>query len=377
VVRRRLSVSVELVAAVVVCVAGYYGAAGWFRVHEAAWAVGILHLAGVDDVSAVLPGHILIFRGHGAVMDGVVTTACSSILSVVGLTALTVTVLRARRLHALLGLVVAVVAVVAANVVRLALSALAGVAWGSLALTLFHDWVGTIWTLASTLAGFLLMVHFSLPAAERAEQDVAGRHTARRPTGWARPGLGYRGGETDPRSTAAGRSLTGYVYRYLIPRSVARGLAARREAARIDYRIGHRPAVERIAVVRRLVEDGLGAHTASLLAVATYDEDVAVLDALAQAVAARQWEPVTNDRIAALRLWARGWLLARRLPDPVAGLRGTPKPAGEEPDDDTVVLHRIGTRPPVPLPASRPRRTAPRSFARPPRDGAPFPEDVA
>jgi exosortase/archaeosortase family protein len=377
VVRRRLSVGVELTAAIAVCFAGYYGAAGWFRVHEAAWAVGVLHLIGVRDVSAVLPGNILVFRAPGDVMDGVVTTACSSILTVVGLTALTVTVLRNRRLHALLGLAAAVVAVVAANVLRLALSALAGLAWGSPALTLFHDWVGTIWALASTLVGFLLMVHVSLPGAARAEQDVAGRHTARRPTGWARPGLGYRAGEADARSTAAGPSLTGYVYRYLIPRSLARGLAARREAARIDYRIGHRPPVERIATVRRLVEDGLGAHTASLLAVATYDEDVAVLDALAEAVAARQWEPVTNDRIAALRLWARGWLLARHLPEPAALMPGTPEPAGEEPDDDTVVLHRIGTRPPVPLPASRPRRTAPRSFARPLQDGSPFPEDVA
>ena len=36
-----------------------------------------------------------------------------------------------------------------------------------------------------------------------------------------------------------------------------------------------------------------------------------VLDCLAAAIAARQWEPVTNHRVAALRLWARGWLLAR------------------------------------------------------------------
>jgi exosortase/archaeosortase family protein len=365
VVRRRLSVGVELAAAVAVCFAGYYGAAGWFRVHEAAWAVRLLHLVGVADVSAVLPGQILIFHGRGEVLDGVVTTACSSILTVVGLTALTVTVLRNRRLHALLGLVVAVVAVVAANLVRLALSALAGLAWGSGALTLFHDWVGTIWTLASTLVGFLLMVHFSLPGADRAEQDVAGRHTARRPSGWARPGLGYRGEDVVDVSTAGHRSLTGYLYRHLLPRSVSRGLAARREAARIDYRIGHQPPAERIAAVQRLVEDGLGTHTASLLAVATYDEDVAVLDALAAAVAARQWEPVTNDRIAAVRLWARGWLLARRL---AGALEASPADAGPEPgtgDDDTVPPRRMLSFPPVPVSVARPRPPAPRSFARP------------
>jgi carbamoyl-phosphate synthase large subunit len=353
VVRRRLSIAVELMVAVAVCFAGYYGAADWFRVHEAAWAVGVLHLAGVGDVSAVLPGHILIFHGPAAVMDGVVTTACSSILTVVGLTALTVTVLRNRRLHALLGWAVAGVAVVVANVVRLALSALAGVAWGSPALTLFHDWVGTIWTLASTLTGFLLMVHFSLPAAERAEQDVTGRHTARRPTGWARPGLGYRAQEMEEKSTVSRRSLTGYVYRHLLPSSVARGLAARREAARIDYRIGHEPPMERIATVQRLVEDGLGTHTASLLAVATYDEDVAVLDALAQAVAARQWEPVTNERIAALRLWARGWLFARRLGGARQAAVDSAGAASYSADQDTVQPRRMPSLPPVPVPRPR------------------------
>lgn len=362
VARRRWAVAVELVLAVAVCFAGYYGAANWFRVHEAAWAVGVLHLAGVEDVSAVLPGHILIFHGPRAVMDGLVTTACSSILTVVGLTALTVTVLRSRRLHALLGLAVAVVAVVAANVARLALSALAGVAWGSPALTLFHDWVGTLWTLASTLTGFLLMVHFSLPAAERAEQDVAGRHTARRPTGWARPGLGYRAGDLVEKPTATRRSLTGYVYRFLLPPSVARRLAARREADRIDYRIGHQAQRERIATVRRLAGDGLGTHTASLLAVATYDEDIAVLDALAQAVAARQWEPVTNDRIAALRLWARGWLFARSSQG-TADAEACP-PSGSL--EDTVTLRRLRAAPPVPVSVSRPRPQMPRSFARPP-----------
>jgi carbamoyl-phosphate synthase large subunit len=162
------------------------------------------------------------------------------------------------------------------------------------------------------------------------------------------------------------RSLTGLVHRYLLPRSVSRGLAARREAGRIDYRIGHHPPVERVAVVRRLVEDGLGAHTASLLAVATYDEDPQVLDALAEAVAARQWEPVTNERINALRLWARGWLLARRLDDAAIA------DDADDDDDDAVPITDRSTLPPVPRPA---RRRRPRSFARP-RAGATPPEDL-
>jgi carbamoyl-phosphate synthase large subunit len=120
--------------------------------------------------------------------------------------------------------------------------------------------------------------------------------------------------------------------------------------------------------------------------VATYDSDPLVLDALADAVAARQWEPVTDHRVSALRLWARGWLLAR----PVARAHrpaASPAPdgvAGE--DDDAVAVARIPVPPPPGNPPSaraaapadsppehRPvpvRPTVPGTFARP---SAPLP----
>jgi carbamoyl-phosphate synthase large subunit len=382
--RRRLVVLVELAVAVAICLGGYHWGASWFKEHEAAWTVQILHLLGEHRVSSVLPGHVLMFRPGGEVLDGEVTTSCSSILTVVGLTALTVAVLRKRRLHALGGLLVGLVAVVVANDLRLIASTLAGLHWGRPAMILFHDWVGTIWTLAATLGGFLLMVCLTLPTSERAEQDVAGRHTARRPSSWARPGLGYRVEQPEVRAARQRRSVTAFIHRHLLPRSVSRRLAARREAGRIDYRIGHLPQEERAATVRLLVADGLGAHTASLLAIATYEQDVAVLDALADAVAARQWEPVTNDRIAALRLWARGWLFGRRSG---AGTEGSPEDTS---NDDVQVIGAMRPPPPVPARASRiggtrppvvpprsPRPSHPRSFARPSAGGRSHPaEDV-
>ncbi|MEU2347553.1 hypothetical protein [Modestobacter sp. NPDC049651] len=346
--RRRLAVSVELLLAVVICLTGYRWGAEWLRVHEAAWVTGLLNLLGEDRVSGVLPGHILMFRGDEMV-NGVVTTSCSSILTVCGLTALTVAVMRSRRLHAVAGLVVALVAVVSANDLRLIASTYAGLLWGRPALVLFHDWVGTVWTLAATLGGFLLMVCITLPTAERAEQDVAGRHTARRPSSWARPGLGYRAAEQEAQIRRRRRRLTTLYYRYVLPKPLARRLARRRESGRIDYRIGHLPAAERVTRVQALVADGLGAHTASLLAVATYEREAEVLDALAAGVAARQWEPVTNDRVAAIRLWARGWLLSRR---PAT----TPAPA-----------------PAAPAAPARPAVPQPSSFARPTRAAQPYP----
>ena len=352
--RRRSAVLVDLVGAAAICLLGYRFGSQWLQVHEARWVVAALRLCGVSDISDVLPAHLLVFRSGGAALDAYVTPSCSAILSIVGLTALTVAVLRSRRLHAVLGLLAAVVAVVVANDVRMAASALAGLWWGENALILFHDWVGTVWNLAATLGGFLLMVCLALPAAERAEQDIAGRHTARRPTSWARPGLGYRLPEWDAATAPRRVTLTGLLYRYVLPRRVSRRLGARRETGRIDYRVGHLLPPDRIRSVRALVADGLGAHAATLLAVATYDDDPQVLDGLAEAVAARQWEPVTNHRVAALRLWARGWLQS--------GTRALSAGHGGSWDEPLAATPSL---PPAPgLPRAR-HHPAPRSFARP------------
>src|SRR6202011_5005183 len=99
------------------------------------------------------------------------------------------------------------------------------------------------------------------------------------------------------------RTLTGLAMRYLLPGSVRRALARRREARRIDYRIGHLSVDQRVGAVGDLAAPGLGVHTASLLAVATYETEDAVLDALAMAVVTRQWEPVASSAVGSLRLW--------------------------------------------------------------------------
>ncbi|WP_409331123.1 exosortase/archaeosortase family protein [Trujillonella humicola] len=366
--RRLLPVALDLALAAAICLVGFRYVTGPLRELEAWGLAQVLALFYPGRVASVVPGQVLMFPGDGVIIDAVVTASCSSILSVLGLTALTAVVLRGRKLHALGGLLFAVAVLLVLNHVRLLLSALAGMWWGDGALVLFHDWIGTLWNLAATLGGFLLMVWITLPTLERAEQDVEGRHTARRPDSWARPGLGYRAPEGEARQAPGRRTtVTGLLHRYVLPARLSRRLAARREAGRIDYRIGHLPASGRIARVRELAANGLGAHSASLVAVATYDEDPLVLDCLAQEIAARQWEPVTHQRVAALRLWARGWLLARgpadddALPD-----------AGEDPVPDgtariAAVARMAVPPPPPPAPAGRHSRPPSRqlSFARP------------
>jgi hypothetical protein len=124
--RRRLTIFVELLVAVAVCVVGYLTLARWTQEHEARWVAAALRSVGVERVSGVLPGHILIFREDGELLNAAVTASCSSLLSVLGLTALTATVLRSRKLHALAGLAAAIVGVVVLNDLRLAGSTMAG-----------------------------------------------------------------------------------------------------------------------------------------------------------------------------------------------------------------------------------------------------------
>jgi exosortase/archaeosortase family protein len=364
--RRLLPVLLDLLLAVVICAVGFRYGAGFLQVHEARWVVGVLDLVGVDSVSSSLERHVLVFRPDGEIILAEVTESCSSILSVLGLTALTAVVLRGRRQHAVAGLVVAVAALLALNHLRLVGSTVAGLVWGTPALVLFHDWVGTVWNLAATLGGFLLMVCITLPTAERAEQDAAGRHTARRPDSWARPGLGYRLADDEVGRASRRLNLTGFMYRYVLPTRVAQRMAARREAGRIDYRIGHLPSAERAARVRALADDGLGAHAASLVAVATYDDDPDVLDALATSIAARQWEPVTDHRVAALRLWARGWLLRHPERDVVPASAAEPPPTAPQ----SVPGHETG-----PVPVRRPVPPLP-PMARVPAPVPPLPPIV-
>jgi exosortase/archaeosortase family protein len=353
--RRLRPVLVDLVVAIGVCVGGYRYGAGALQEAEARWVVAVLRRLGVDDVSAAVPRHILVLSGGREPILAEVTASCSATLSVLGLTALALTVLRRRRQHAVAGLVVASAAMLALNHLRLLGSAASGLWWGNGALVLFHDWVGTIWNLAATLLGFLVMVWVTLPPQERAEQDVDGRHTARRPVAWARPGLGYRAEDADLGVRRRTVTLTGLLHRYVLPRRFSRWLAARREAARVDYRIGHLSAEEQVRRISALTSDGLGAHAASLLAVATYERDAVVLDGLAAAVAARQWEPVTGPDVAALRLWARGWSLAR-------GTAAGPRPADDAPDAPAAPPPGTPTGEHAPLPDGR----RPRTFARPP-----------
>jgi carbamoyl-phosphate synthase large subunit len=304
--RRRL-IGLEMLAAVSWCVGGFALFIEPARRFEVALATGVLRGFGGTGVSDVLGDAFIVFGPDGTPVVGEMTASCSALTSLLALSALAFVALR-RRAQVVVGLVVASAFVLFANQLRLILSLLAGRYFAVDALIFFHDWVGALLNFAYTLVGLLIMIGLTMHDAQQAEQDRTGRHTANRPDTWARPGLGYRvtldSGPQEPRFRVAA-----FLHKHVLPAGLSAWIAARRERNRVDYRVGHHTAGRRAAAVRELAGRGLGVHTATLLAVATHETDPIVLDALADAVAARQWEPISTKQVVALRLWARAWLM--------------------------------------------------------------------
>ncbi|BBH71657.1 hypothetical protein ACTI_83420 [Actinoplanes sp. OR16] len=317
--RRRQLVMIEMGLAVAGCVSGYLLFIDWARHFEVRICEQIIMAMGVDRVSAALGDSFIVFGPGFEPVTATMTGSCSILSSVLALAALAVIVLRERP-QVLAGFLVASVFVLAANQLRLLLSLLAGRYFAVDALVFFHDWIGAVINFAYTLIGLLIMIGMTMYDAQRAEQDHTGRHTADRPEAWARPGLGHRVPLADEDAPKASKvQVAAFLHRKILPRALSVRLARRRERTRVDYRVGHENAARRAAIVRELAGKGLGVHTATLLAVATHETDLGVLDALADAVAARQWEPIANHDVIALRLWARAWLMRTPTAESVAG----------------------------------------------------------
>jgi carbamoyl-phosphate synthase large subunit len=268
----------------------------------------LLRLFGAHGGISSAPGEaaFLVVGPNGQPVLAELTAGSSVLTGLLVLSALGLVVLR-ERVQAVPGFLVAAGFMVAANQARLIVALLAGHHLNPNALVFLDGRVGALVTFAYTLIGLIIMIHVTMHDAERAEQDAKGQHTAARPDGWASPGLGYRvPGRSRPRRRRV--RIAAFLHR-IAPWRLSDRMAQSRERNRVDYRVGHLDAAGRAAAVQELVARGLAVHTATLIAVASHETDPVVLDALAEAVAARQWEPVSHRQVAALRLWARAWLM--------------------------------------------------------------------
>ncbi len=161
---RRLSVVTALVLSLVVAVGGFHLFNGAARQIEESLVMGFLAPMGAR--ATVLPGHVfqllppdqLAFRAR-------LTPYCSSIIPVLALATIGFFVLSGSLVRRLVSVLTATALILVCNVLRIAGSLWMGYEYGGTALVLFHDWVGTFFALAYTMAGFFLMLYLLLPSA--------------------------------------------------------------------------------------------------------------------------------------------------------------------------------------------------------------------
>jgi len=162
--RRRLVVSTSIGIALLVAVGGFYLLTDPVRRIEVAMVMALFRPVGsrADVVDGVLfqmlPPDQEAFRAE-------LTPYCSALIPVLALTCIGFFVLSGPWRRRLLGVAAAAALIVLCNVLRIGGSLWMGYEFGGNALFLFHDWIGTFFALAYTMAGFFLMLYVLLPSA--------------------------------------------------------------------------------------------------------------------------------------------------------------------------------------------------------------------
>jgi len=170
-VNRRRAVLWRIAAIVVVAGGGFTVLQGPARHLEAQASAGVFRLVGDDRVRTAGANSIEVLPPSHAPFQAVVTPSCSSVGSLIALGCLGVLAPPGRRRNIAVGAAMGTVA--AGNIVRIAASLAIGLAAGRQSLILFHDWVGSIFGFGYTLGGYLLLLHFLLPARPRVQVVTA------------------------------------------------------------------------------------------------------------------------------------------------------------------------------------------------------------
>jgi len=134
------------------------------RAAEAAAAVGLMRLLGSHSVIAAGRTTLLVVPYSRAAFHVLITPSCSSIASVLAFGCLVPLVPSRTIAERVRAFAVATVMIVGGNIVRITASVAMGVVAGRSSLVLFHDWIGSMFTVVYTLVGYIVMLWVLLPA---------------------------------------------------------------------------------------------------------------------------------------------------------------------------------------------------------------------
>lgn len=152
---RLAHVTAVTIVCLVLVVGGTWAAVDTVRDLEARAVIAVLYAVGFTRVFLTDPATILVVPETQAPFAAVITPACSALIAQLSLAAMALVILRGRPVRRLVGCVAMAALIAVANVVRITAALLVGAAWGDSALVLFHDGVGTAFSLAYVITGFV------------------------------------------------------------------------------------------------------------------------------------------------------------------------------------------------------------------------------
>jgi carbamoyl-phosphate synthase large subunit len=138
--------------------------ARWLETHA---ALGLLQPFAGDRLTPLLGTSIVVIPIHNLPFTVDVTPSCSALASILTLGCLATVLPRTTRARRLGAVSAAIVTVGLGNIIRIASSVGVGLIFGRSSLILFHDWVGSMFTFAYTLGGYVLMLYIVLPHIPR------------------------------------------------------------------------------------------------------------------------------------------------------------------------------------------------------------------
>ncbi|MFL6136380.1 MAG: exosortase/archaeosortase family protein [Frankiaceae bacterium] len=158
----------EVLAAIALCVALAIVGFDLLNVPVRTWEVAVVSaVIGHGGTVSVVPHHTFqVLPAHHAPFRAHVTPFCSSLVSILALAGIGLFLLRGSLLRRVGAVAAAAALIMAGNVLRIAGSLAVGLGLGDGSLVLFHDWVGTLFGLTYTAAGFFFMLWLLLPSAK-------------------------------------------------------------------------------------------------------------------------------------------------------------------------------------------------------------------
>lgn len=144
--------------------------AGWLTRLEASWSAWLMTALGVEGLTALNNDSLVLVDFRTGPFAARVSPSCSALTSVVALSALSMVLLGGRWWHRAVAAVIASIVVMVGNLARIGVVLWMGTERGISALVLFHDWVGTMFSVCYTMLGFLTLLALRLPS-KRQWQD--------------------------------------------------------------------------------------------------------------------------------------------------------------------------------------------------------------